>query len=92
MQATLPCEASFDSEATVSFSWTVNGSQLVLTERVMFADPGRSGNVLIIAVQYGDAGVYQCSVETEFEGLPAPLVISVPAIVSVSGWLYMCLL
>lgn len=86
LDTVLLCEVSHDAGASVQFSWTKDGQPLVVdTERVFLLDPSGSGNLQIKTVEYSDAGDYQCIVSTTYDGLDAPVVMSIVTDVHVTG-------
>lgn len=84
-QTRLTCEAIFDPTAAITYSWTKDGQSLALNGHVHFLNAGQDGTIVIEMVEYGDAGVYQCTVETVYNGLAAPEVRSMDTTVTVTG-------
>ena len=81
----LNCGVTHDEDASVQFSWTKDGQPLVVgTERMILLN-SYSGDIQIKAVQYEDAGDYQCIVSTVYNGLNAPVVLSIVTDVDVTG-------
>ena len=83
----LPCEATHHAGASITYSWTKDGSPLVLdNEHIRFTNRNTSGNLTIDRVGHNDSGVYQCVVETTSEGgLRAPTVRSTSTNMRVTG-------
>ena len=67
-------------EGTVlHFTWEKDGNPMAYDDgdRVSLSNDTHSATIMFTSVVEDDAGIYQCMVTTEYEGLEAPLVSSV---------------
>ena len=83
--ATLPCEATSDQGATLTYSWTKDGLPLPLNSRMNFVDSSVNGNLFVSSVELDDVGSYQCTITTMHNGLSAPNVSSESTSLQVTG-------
>ena len=83
-EAVLPCEATHDPGATITYVWLRDGQPLGELEGLAYVGPG-TGNLTLSPAGYQHEGVYQCVVETVYGDMQAPVVRSVDITLVVTG-------